>query len=92
MAYKPTKHHVEFTGFNVIEFVVGGEGGIRLSDASEGNWAGFEGRDDRSLFEGDRLQIIIRINVRPPVRVHRRRFLTLTLSSSLLGARPGNQR
>ena len=41
----------------VIEFVVNREVGIRLSDALAGNWANFEGRDDRSLFDGDRLQL-----------------------------------
>ena len=58
--------------------MVDGVEGIRLSDASEGNWKGFEGRDDRSLFEGDRLQIIIRLHVGHSVSVRRRlRWLTL---------------
>jgi len=48
----------------VIEFSVYGEEGIRLSDASEGNWGGFEGRDDRSLFGDNRLQIMVRLHVR----------------------------
>ena len=30
----------------IIEFVVDGEEGIRLSDALKGNWVGFEGRDE----------------------------------------------
>lgn len=66
--YKPARHHAEFAGSNVIEFVVDGREGIRLFDASEGNWVGFKGRDDRSLFEGDRLQIIFRLHVRNPIR------------------------
>ena len=61
-AYKSTRHHAEFAGPNVIRFVVDGEEGLRLSDASAGNWEGFEGRDDRSLFEGNRAQIIIRLH------------------------------
>jgi hypothetical protein len=59
-----------FAGSDIIEFVVGGEEGIRLSDASEGNWTDFEDRDDRSLFEEDRLQIIIRLHVRLPASTH----------------------
>lgn len=61
--YKLTRHHVEFEGPEVIKFIVDGKEGIRLSDALEGNWAGFEGRDDRALFGGDRLQIILRLQV-----------------------------
>ena len=68
--YKLTRRHAEFEGSDVIRFVVNGEEGIRLSDALEGNWKGFEGRDDRSLFDGDRLQILIRLQVRDPVNVH----------------------
>jgi len=68
--YKPTQQHAEFAGPNLITFVVNGEEGIRLSDASAGNWEGFEGRDDRSLFEGDRAQIIIRLHVRYTVGVY----------------------
>jgi hypothetical protein len=49
---------------DVVKFVVDGEEGIRLSDALEGKWKGFEGRDDRSLFEGVRQQIILRVQVR----------------------------
>ena len=54
------------TGFvtsDVIEFVVNGERGIRLLDALEENWIGFEGRDDRSLFEADRFSINFRLRV-----------------------------
>lgn len=53
-----------FTGPDVIDFVVNGEAGIRLSDASEGNWIGLEGRDDRSLFGSDQPQITLRLQVR----------------------------
>jgi hypothetical protein len=62
-AYIPTRL-TGFSGPDVIEFVVNGEGGIRLLDALEGNWMGFERWDDRSFFEGDRPQIIIRLQVR----------------------------
>ena len=65
--YKPTRRHIEFAGSNTIRFIVDGEEGIRLSDAQEGNWVGLEGRDDRSLFKGDRLQIIVRLHVRHSV-------------------------
>jgi len=67
--YKLTRRCAEFEGSDVIRFVVNGEEGIRLSDALEGKWGGFEGRDDRSLFEGDRLQIMIRLQVRDLVRL-----------------------
>jgi len=70
--YKLTRRRAEFEGSDVIRFVVNGEEGIRLSDALEGNWEGFEGRDDRSLFEGNRLQIMIRLQVRDPACVHHR--------------------
>jgi len=89
--YKPPQHHAEFAGSDVIRFVINGEEGIRLSDASGGNWAGFEGRDDRSLFGGDRLQIIIRLHVRHSTSV-RHRLVSLTLTSSPLGVHAGNQR
>ena len=65
--YKLTRRRAEFEGSDTIRFVVNGEEGIRLSDALEGNWEGLEGRDDRSLFRGDRLQIILRLQVRDPV-------------------------
>ena len=54
----------------IIKFVVDGKEGVRLSDALEGNWAGFEGRDDSSLFEGDRPPIILRLQVRNSVSIH----------------------
>ena len=67
MTYKPTRRHAEYEGSDIIRFIVYGEEGIRLSDALEGNWEGLEGRDDRSLFRGDRLQIILRLQVRGSV-------------------------
>ena len=65
--YKLTRRHAEFEGSDIIKFIVNGEEGIRISDALEGNWEGLEGRDDRSLFRGDRLQIILRLQVRDSV-------------------------
>jgi len=67
--YKPVRQQEELGGPQTIEFFVYGEEGIRLSDALEGNWVGFEGRDDRSLFGDDRLQIMIRLQVRFPATV-----------------------
>jgi hypothetical protein len=67
--YKAARQQVGFRSSGVIEFVVDGKEGIRLSDALEGNWKGFEGRDDRSLFEGVRLQILLRLHVRSSARV-----------------------
>lgn len=68
VAYKPRRLG-ESQGPKVIDFVVDGVDGIRLSDALKGNWTGFEGRDDRSLFGRDRRsQIILRFQVRPSVR------------------------
>lgn len=64
--YKPTRR----ADPKVIEFIVEGEVGIRLSDALEGNWVGFGGRDDRFLFDGDRHQILIRLHVRLSSGVH----------------------
>lgn len=48
---------------STIEFIVDGESGARLSDVLEGNWTGFEGRDDRSLFGSDRSQIFLRVHL-----------------------------
>jgi len=62
--YEHNRRWVDFGGPSIIKFVVYDEEGIRLSDALEGNWAGFQGRDDGSLFEGDRLQITLRLQVR----------------------------
>ena len=77
--YKPTRHPATFGKSEIIKFVVNGKEGICLPDASGGNWEGFEGGDDRSLFEGDRLQIMTGLHVRHS-------------PSSLLGARLGTQR
>lgn len=68
--YRSIRHHTEFVGSKDIEFIVDGEEGIRLSDALEGKWAGFEGWDDSSLFGGNRLQIIIRLQVRDLASVY----------------------
>lgn len=65
--YKLSRRRAEFEGSDIIRFVVNGEEGIRLSDALEDNWEGLEGRDDRSLFRGDRLQVILRLQVRDSV-------------------------
>jgi len=86
--YKPAQHHAEFAGSNVIEFVVDGREGIRLSDASEGNWVGLEGRDDRSLFEGDRLQIIFRLHVRHPIATPKKEAFDQRAVSNLLANIP----
>jgi hypothetical protein len=67
--YKTARQQAGFRSSGVVEFVVNGKEGIRLSDALEGNWKGFEGRDDRSLFEDVRLQIILRLHVRSSARV-----------------------
>lgn len=61
--YRLARRQAEFVDPSVIKFVVDGQEGIRLSDASEGNWEGFEGGDDRSPFGGDRSQILIRFRV-----------------------------
>ena len=68
VTYKP-KRLGESQGPKVINFVVDGVDGIRLSNALKDNWAGFEGRDDRSLFGKDRRsQIILRLQVMLSVR------------------------
>jgi len=68
--YKPARQQKELGDLQAIEFSVRGDIGIRLSDALEGNWKGFEGRDDRSLFGGDRLQIMVRLRVRLLITIH----------------------
>ena len=89
--FKPARQQKERWDSQVIEFSVYGEEGIRLSDALEGNWAGFEGRDDRSLFGDGRNQIMVRLHVRPPAIVHTPpRWLILPSSSS--SACRGNRR
>lgn len=62
-AYKLTRQ-VGFADPKFIDFATNGEMGIRLSDASKDDGAGLEGRDDRSLFEGNGSQIILRLHVR----------------------------
>ena len=64
VTYKAARQQKELEGPRIIDFSVYGEKGIRLSDALEENWVGFEGRDDRSLFGDDRVQIMIRLHVR----------------------------
>ena len=61
--YKTTRHPATFGKSGAIKFVVNCKAGIRLSDASGGNWESFEGGDDRSPFEGDRLQIMTRLHI-----------------------------
>lgn len=61
--YRPARRQAEFVDPSVIKFIVDGQEGICLSDVSEGNWEGFQGGDDRSLFGGDRAHILIRFRV-----------------------------
>ena len=68
--YKTARQQAGFRSAGVIEFAVDGKEGLRLSDAQEGNWKGFEGRDDRALFEGDRHQILLRLHVRSSAYMH----------------------
>jgi len=90
-AYKLSRHQVEFTGSNIIDFFVDGEEGIRLSDASEDNWVGFEGGEDRFLFGERRPQVLVRLHVRYPIRPAPL-SCQLIFPSSLLGVCPGTQR
>lgn len=63
--YRSSRRQEQFTNSQAIKFVVNGEEGIRLSDALEGNWTGFQGRDDTFTFGGvGRSQIMIRLHVR----------------------------
>lgn len=62
--YEPPRRQRDFGGPEIIEFFIDGKKGIRLSDALEGKWDGFEGRDDRCLFENSRAQIMLRLLVR----------------------------
>ena len=91
VAYKTSRRQKEPGGPDAIDFSVRGERGISLSDALEGNWAGFVGRDDKDLF-GDsphRLVIMFRLHVGFDCS-----HLTPATdsSSSLSDAGPGNQR
>ncbi|KAF9791031.1 hypothetical protein BJ322DRAFT_1208299 [Thelephora terrestris] len=61
--YESARRQEQPTGSKVIEFVVNGEEGVRLSDALEGSWTGFEGRHDTFSFgDGGRLQILLRLH------------------------------
>jgi hypothetical protein len=62
--YKPPRQQKPFGNPNAFEFFVHGEKGIRLSDALEGKWDGFEGRDNLCWFGDDRVQITLRLRVR----------------------------
>ena len=64
-AYKSARQQKELSGLRTIKFSVYGMEGIRLSDALEENWAGLEGRDDRPLIEDGRVQVMVRLHVRP---------------------------
>lgn len=64
--FKPARRQKEPWDSQIIKFSVYGEEGVRLSDVLEGNWLGFEGRDEMPLSEDDRLQIMIRLHVRLP--------------------------
>lgn len=61
--YTPPRQQKKFGNPKNIDFFVYGEIGIRLSDALEGKWNGFVGRDDRPLSEEDRAQIMLRLLV-----------------------------
>jgi len=90
--YKPARQQKEFWGTQAIEFFVNGEQGICLSDASEGNLDGFDGRDDRSLFGDDRLQIMVRLHMRRLPTIILTSLAITNFPSSLLGVCHGNQR
>ena len=64
VAFKSSRHQAKFTGSESIVFNVDGQEGVRLSDTLEGNWVGLKGRDDRSLFDDNRLHVLIRLHVR----------------------------
>ena len=88
VTYKPARQ-TGFPGAEAIYFVVDGQEGVRLSDALEDKWTGFKGRDDRSLFESGRLQIIMRLHVSHLRVLHHR---CLIFSSSPKDARLGRTR
>jgi hypothetical protein len=67
---EPFKTTRRFAGPDVIEFIVNGKEGVCVLNALEENWTGFERWDDQSLFEGGRLQIILRLQVRLSVKVY----------------------
>lgn len=64
--YKPPKQQKELGTIQSIDFSVCGKRGICLSDAVDEKWAGFDGRDDRPSFGGDRFTIMLRLRVRLP--------------------------
>lgn len=64
--FKPARRQNKSWDSQVVKFSVHGEEGVRLSDVLEGNWLGFEGRDEMPLSGDDRLQIMIRLHVRLP--------------------------
>jgi len=85
-AYKTARKQKEFGGLRVIEFYVYGEKGIRLSDALGENWAGLEDRDNRSFFDDDRAQIMIRLHVSLPAIIQAPRLTSTTnLASQPVG-------
>lgn len=62
--YQPPRQKKKFKEFRVIEFSVRGEKGLLLSDALEGKWDGFDGRDDKPFSCDDGAQIMLRLRVR----------------------------
>jgi hypothetical protein len=64
-AYKPLRRQKGPEIYQTLEFFVHGERGVCLSDALEEQWAGFEGRDDASLFEDSSIQVTLRLLVSP---------------------------
>ena len=85
--YKSTR---QFPASDNIEFFVNGKSGIRLSDALDDTWVGFRGRDDKTLFDGKRQQVMCRFQVGSLLNVHHR-FL-IHFHSSLLDVYPGIRR
>ena len=68
--YQSNTRQGGFTSSEVVQFIVNGRAGIRLSDALEEKWEGLDGRDDRSPFAGNRSQVIIRLQVKyPPKKI-----------------------
>lgn len=61
--FRPARRQNEPQGPQIIVFP--GEKGVRLSDALEGDWVDFEGRGGRPSFGDNRLNILIRLHVRP---------------------------
>lgn len=59
--YRPHRPQKEPGDSQIIEFLVRGGKGIRLSDALEGKWTGFEGKDDQPLSGERRMTIMLRL-------------------------------